>query len=539
MLQDFLFRGGGEQASQALSPAYYAGVERELADLRRRTGHSEERAASCHADRLSGDCRPLSGRRCRWACGSTLSSEVWGDYGDSHERSLIRSRLRQDATQVAQVLGMELVREVVDQVAQDPRLLAPLREAIVALEPSLLRLAMVDPRFFSDEHHPGRLLMERVAQRSFRYNDEFSTEFGVFFSEVCREFNLLNQLKIDSAQPFEAALIQLVTSWGRHDRDEEARRGEAVHAVRFAELRQAEAEQIARDLGQRPDLDSVPAVIQDFLFGPWALVLAHARLTDTARQVDPKGYQSVISDLLWSVKRDVTLRRPAQLFERVPPLLAKLREGLASLGQDPAEHEGVFQALMKLHHPVLQLRRAKSRRDALESGAAPLMAIDAPASLAAGARGESNCAGPALDEPARAGRRRIRGNAADRHGRADRRAEPAILAGADRGAGAEMPVDASAVTDAPAPVDVQSILSQLREGDWVDLYSKRDWHRAQLIWAGSRGTLFMFVSHGGRPHSMTKRICERLIGERYLRPVRAHSVVGQALGVLDREAPPA
>ena len=38
---------------------------------------------------------------------------------------------------------------------------------------------------------------------------------------------------------------------------------------------------------------------------------------------------------------------------------------------------------------------------------------------------------------------------------------------------------------------------------------------------------------------MTKRICERLIGERYLRPVRAHSVVGHALGVLDREAPPA
>ena len=75
---------------------------------------------------------------------------------DSHERSMVRSRLRKDATRVAQVLGLELVRKVVDQVARDPRLLAPVREAIVALEPSLLRLAMVDPRFFSDEHHPGR-----------------------------------------------------------------------------------------------------------------------------------------------------------------------------------------------------------------------------------------------------------------------------------------------------------------------------------------------------------------------------------------------
>ena len=85
-------------------------------------------------------------------------------------------------------------------------------------------------------------------------------------------------------------------------------------------------------LSQRPDLEAVPAVVQEFLFGPWSLVLAHARLTDTRGQADPGGYQAVISDLLWSVKREVTLRRPAQLFERVPPLLAKLREGLASLG---------------------------------------------------------------------------------------------------------------------------------------------------------------------------------------------------------------
>ena len=74
-----------------------------------------------------------------------------------------------------------------------------------------------------------------------------------------------------------------------------------------------------------------------------------------------------------------TLRRPAQLFERLPPLPAKLREGLGSLGQDPAQHEGFFQALMKLHHPVLKLRRAKSRRDARESGMSPLAAVDAPA----------------------------------------------------------------------------------------------------------------------------------------------------------------
>ena len=159
LLRDFLFRGGHVQASQTPSAAYYAGVERELAQLQGRTRHNLDSGPRAVMPTGYREMQPVDRPALPVGVRSTLSSEVWGPYGDLHERSLIRSRLRKDATQVAQVLGMELVREVVNQVAQDPRLLAPLREAIVALEPSLLRLAMVDPRFFSDERHPGRLLM--------------------------------------------------------------------------------------------------------------------------------------------------------------------------------------------------------------------------------------------------------------------------------------------------------------------------------------------------------------------------------------------
>ena len=46
----------------------------------------------------------------------------------------------------------------------------------------------------------------------------------------------------------------------------------------------------------------------------------------------------------------------------------------------------------------------------------------------------------------------------------------------------------------------------------------------------------MFVSHGGRAHSMTRRSCERLIRERLLRPVDAQGVVAQALDAVVNEA---
>ena len=38
----------------------------------------------------------------------------------------------------------------------------------------------------------------------------------------------------------------------------------------------------------------------------------------------------------------------------------------------------------------------------------------------------------------------------------------------------------------------------------------------------------MFISHGGRPHSMTRRTCETLLRQRKLRPVPAGAVVEKA-----------
>ena len=44
----------------------------------------------------------------------------------------------------------------------------------------------------------------------------------------------------------------------------------------------------------------------------------------------------------------------------------------------------------------------------------------------------------------------------------------------------------------------------------------------------------MFVSHGGRPHSMTKRSLQRLVMNRLLRPVDSREVVQHALETLSR-----
>lgn len=546
LFQEFLFHGGSH-ADHGLAPSYYETVDEELTALRA-TPDSEPAALSSSHQALQADYQsvPAVDRPPRFLDErSPLSQQVWGAYGRPRERAMVRTQLKKEAKRVGQVLGLEVVRKLVNQVAQDPRLLVPVREAIVALEPSLLRLAMVDPRFFSDEGHPGRRLMERVAQRSFKYNDEFSPEFLAFFEPVTRAFNELNSLLIEDAQPFGTALATLASGWDEQDQQEAEHRDEVLRTLRFAEERQTQADQIAFELSSRSDLEKVPGLVLDFLFGPWALAMAHAKLADTRKQVDPQGFGSVVPDLIWSVKRDVTLKQPAKLFDMIPSLLGKLHAGLDLLGQDPRENDAFFEGLMNLHRPVLKLRRLKIQQDAQESGAMPLEPEEPLASpeqrlakVAAHpwlARNDLDAAGFEDTVPSMQGEL----TPAEEEPMATRAGETSAgedMTGTSPAASAHATAPPTDTVPVHADADAEQILSGLRTGCWVDLYSRRRWLRAQLIWASTKGTLFMFVSHGGQPHSMTKRSCERLIKERLLRPVEMHGVVAQALDQLAQKA---
>ena len=261
---------------------------------------------------------------------------------------------------------------------------------------------------------------------------------------------------MQDASPFRSALAALETSWSAQDAAQEAQRKAVLDAVRFAEQRQAAADQIAWELSQRADLEGVPALVQDFVYGPWALVMAHARLTAAGRQIDPGGYGSVVTDLLWSVKRDVTLRDPARLIDMVPGLLNRLRTGLAALGQAPQESQGFLQALEQMHRPVLRLR-AKKRRD--DSDFAPLeIESEGPRPEPAPRHAPKPVHSPWM------GRQEL-----DAAGFQDTLpTDHGELRQAD-GAADTACATQDSVTGEPLPVEVDAVIATLREGCWVDL----------------------------------------------------------------------
>ncbi|HEX7889148.1 MAG TPA: DUF1631 family protein [Ramlibacter sp.] len=505
-LQQFLARDEA-QAHEALGADFLAQAEAELRALEERVDARsfDAQAAQQHRD------LPVVDRPARSVgTDSPLPTERWGEYAAPRERSLVRGRLKTQARELGQVIGLEAVRQVIDKVAEDPRLLAPVREAMVALEPSLARLAMVSPRFLSDDAHPGRQLVERVAQRSFKYNDEFSPEFQDFVGTVAETVGRLNQLeKFRNATPFQAALAALQTEWAEVDAEEQDKQRKALERVQFAERRQKEAEQLAGQWKQREDLRAAPQPVQDFVLRTWSLVMAHAKLTHDSQEDDPGGHRAVVTDLLWSVNRDATLHEPARAFALIPRLLQKLRDGLASLGQAPSDSDAFFHELENLHRPVLKLR-ARHRHGTVAPPEPPpptSVAPQRPAEQPWMPEAELRAAGFDDTHPS------------DFH---DLPPEQRPTQGA-----------AQSLGDRAA----EEVLGRLEPGTWVDLFAHSQWRRAKLAWAADKGTLFMFLSQGGQPHSMTRRSLHKLVKHQLLRPVLGDGVVPRALQGLAQPSP--
>lgn len=537
-LDEFLAHGGSVPGlRQNLGATYYERVEAEIVRIAALRGQISQAPLVVPAASVDASLPPVDRPRPAVQVSSQLR-EDWGVLADAVERELARAKLLKEATESTQVLGVQAVRGLVSEVVTDERLIGPVREAMVALEPSLMRLAMQSPEFFRDEEHPGRQFMEAVAQRSFKYNDELSPGFQAFMAPVAETVKSLSAQALATQESFQQALQTLEDQWAGQDQQEAEARARMVEALQYAEDRQKLADQIAWEISLRPDLAGVPNMVLDFIYGQWSLVMAHARLKSDGSEMDPGGYGAVINDLIWSVKAENTLREPKRLIAMVPPLVRTLHEGLRMLGQHPRESEGFFDALLTLHDPVLRLRLAKRRKDGLDSLPVPLEgspAVDSSGMPLESGQVVIDSGRMALmaHDPYRQGER-VQPQRGERLWLGESEQEAAGFEETQPPAFDDSSsLDSKSMGDSNEELDTSSVdalLDGLATGTWVDLCTKQRWVRAQVVFAGERGRVFMMVSEGGQPHTMTRRSCARLVKGRSLRLVPSHEVVGQALG---------
>ncbi|RYY65025.1 MAG: DUF1631 family protein, partial [Comamonadaceae bacterium] len=225
----------------------------------------------------------------------------------------LRESLKAETHRPGQALALEVVSLMVENLAGDERLLPAVREALRALEPALLQLALADPRFFSDRRHPARRFLDEMTTRSLAWSSEDEAGFEAFIQPLLEAVDALVTTHVSGAEPYVFALQTLEETWNRTQSRERRQREKAVRALLKAEQRNLLASRLAGEMQARNDLVLAPPEVAAFLTGPWVQVMAQAQLADAEGQQDPGGYRAVVPELLWSVLPHTTQAAVARL----------------------------------------------------------------------------------------------------------------------------------------------------------------------------------------------------------------------------------
>lgn len=100
----------------------------------------------------------------------------------------------------------DVLAQMMDTIAQDARLPPAVRHAALQLEPVLRRLVREDPRFFFDEWHPARRLLDALTARGMDHGATGTPDGTRFAQLIERSIEGLIHTEINGMEPFEQAL---------------------------------------------------------------------------------------------------------------------------------------------------------------------------------------------------------------------------------------------------------------------------------------------------------------------------------------------
>ena len=451
--------------------------------------------------------------------------------------ALIREQLKNDAKSLGQSLAIEVVGLMIEQLVNDKRLLPQVRQIIANAEPAFLRLAVTDPRFFSDKSHPARQLLETITAKSLAYSSEESAGFAGFMLDLHEVALLLTEEDASDAQHFAGLLQVFEEKRALRSRETQQVQGLAVRALLQAEQRSLLAGRIAFEIRSRPDFVSGNRTLAAFLTGPWAHVLAKERmLGEHAGMSSPKAVFSLtLGDILWSLNVAEASRHRKRLIRIIPDMLNAVREGLLSIDFPLAESKAFFEEMMVIHQKALKISapealqalegqpQADAAREALDEKSRKHAALE----KAFEARDLAESHLPWL-APAEAQQSGFMDSVDD-----ESESHPDFEATIPRSNfDEEEGANDDALRDASDPDGAVG----LALGSWVELLSETRWLRAQLTWVSPHNTLYMFTSQGDRSHSMTARVLKNLLRLQLVRVVSQQGVLDGALDNVARAA---
>ena len=241
-----------------------------------------------------------------------------------------KQALKRAASTPAERATIEIVAMMFQSILTEDRIPAAMRVWFARLQMPVLRVAVTEPDFFGSLDHPARRLIDRMGACVMGLDNASRTVGDALEKEIKRVVQVVEAYPDTGRRVFQTVLIEFEKFLEHFFKNENEASKRGVSLAQQVEQRETLAIQYTIEL--RRMLNEVPVQegVRQFLFQVWADVLATSAVRFGGQGPETKAMKRAAADLIWSASAKVTREERAEVIRRLPPLLKRLREGMAS-----------------------------------------------------------------------------------------------------------------------------------------------------------------------------------------------------------------
>lgn len=390
-------------------------------------------------------------------------------------------------------MTIDIVAMLFDYIFDDRNLPSAMKAQIGRLQIPVLKVAMLDSKFFARKNHPTRKLLDTLSVAALGWNESDGLDDRLYRKIA----ELVNQIVVgfdENIGIFESTLVDLQTFLVEEERRAAEATEDSAQNLADEERRELVAAMADQAIGERLTQPELPELIRNFIAQQWRVVLIHVALkTEHADEAWRSSVQAM-DDLVWSVRPKVGVEERLRLVNLLPRLLKQLEQSTQDAGVERQQREAFFAELVQAH--------ASAIRSGLKQNqpAAPAVAPVVPPA-ASGAK-------PPLPSAAAAEPASVRDPIPE--------VVPSVVLAAPAEALPGLLGDLPSMTMEPALASFEVnnlawdagldkygdyddvVANQLKRGSWVEFRSRKgETTRAKLAWVSPRKSRFLFTNRKG------------------------------------------
>ena len=382
---------------------------------------------------------------------------------------------------------VELLSRLFEAVLCDDQLSAATRAVLARLQVSALRVALGDATMLESDQHPVWQLMNRIAAAAGLWpqaGDPRAARLFEFSESLATQIAATSQ---PSTELYSRGLEQLEEHLAQQQQVQREEALTLIESLTLADRRETLQDELSEQFAEPlSSITTAPRVVA-FMKREWPQVVAESLLRFGADNEHSTPLLKVVDDLRASLLVDPSQRQ--QLFSLLPPLLKRLREGMALIALPETRQKVLLDDLMDAHNRLLGFSK---RADDIQ-----------PADT------------PAFDDAVWADTQPVE--------------ETPVEAMIEVASMDTVPAELLAADEGPhtMPDSLTEHIVLAQPCQW--LIGGR-WQQVQLLWRSESARFFLFAGEtAGCPHSITGVALERLGREGLIKPLAEPQLLQRAM----------